>query len=410
MRYPKPLPKYIRLSYLGIIIIGILIVLASFNTSTNQSLKQFGLLSLTLLLVFSLYVLIYYLLKTYKIPRSMGNLIIIAFLLLLTYSIALIIDGFSARGLTVFIQLILILAFFICMCFIKWNDIKISVLANIIALFIMLNFLIFVTSGFPFPFKSFTGNVNVFAALMFFTAFFPLLNFLLTKRKLKRFFWFFIILINLILIIVGQARAIWLALLIGFLVFVLWERILTKNKLIFYSLFWVVIFVIITVTILYPLASTHPDAAIWNQFIKEYTGANLFSGRDRFWLLLIEVILQKPIIGYGASAVPSHFIPIGLSSHNLYIQIALQVGLLGLGLVWLLLLNIWKIFYFGKKSIYVRLAGSFFIAMLIYQIFEVSLTQNNLAVGLVIWLVMAIGVNKSLEERRRDLLKLGEKA
>lgn len=398
MRYSKASPKYIKTSILSIIVISLLIVMASFNTSSSESLKSFGFLSLVLLLTLSCFVLFYFLAKTYKIPKDIIKILVLAIILLSIYLIALLIDAFSTRGIIVFIQLILVLGFFTCMCLVKWNERKIGIIAGIAALFIIFNFMIFVAAGFPFPFKSFTGNNNVFSALMFFFAFFPLLYLLLIKNKASKLFLFVIICINLILMIIGQARSIWLALFISIFIFLFWNRI-SQTKVKFYSLFWVVIIIIITSTFLYPLAANHPDALLWNQYVRQYTGANLFSGREDFWLLLIEAIMQKPLLGHGAGANPGNFLPIRLSSHNLYIQIALQAGLIGLGLIWLLLFNIWKLFYYGKNNLYVRLAGSFFISMLIYQVFEVSLTQNNLGVGLIIWFIMGIGVSKSLEEK-----------
>jgi len=404
MRYSKS-PKYIKTSILSMIAISFLIVMASFNTSSSESLKSFGFLSLVLLLTLSCFVLFYFLVKTYKIPRDMINILALAIILLSIYLIAVFIDSFSTRGVIVYIQLILVMVFFACISFVKWNERKIGVISSIVALFILFNFIVYAASGFPFPFKSFAGNVNVFSALMFFLAFFPLLYFLLIKNKASKLVWFIIICINLILMIVGQARSIWLALLISIFIFLFWNRI-SQTKFIFYSLFWITIITLIAVTFLYPLAANHPDALLWNQYVRQYTGANLFSGREDFWLLLIEAIMQKPLLGYGASATPGHFLPIGLSSHNLYIQIALQAGLTGLGLIWLLLFNIWKLFYYGKNNLYVRLAGSFFIAMMIYQVFEVSLTQNNLAVGLILWFIMGIGVSKSLEEKWGMVLTL----
>ena len=89
------------------------------------------------------------------------------------------------------------------------------------------------------------------------------------------------------------------------------------------------------------MIGNHSDAVIWNEsyaIIREKS----FSGREDIWLALIELIKQRLLFGYGASASPQQFLPIGLSSHNLYLQIALQSGLTGLALLILLFWNIWK--------------------------------------------------------------------
>jgi len=404
MQKANSLSKTIKLSTLSVIILSILVLISSLNTSPITEIKTLGFLALALLLTISWFVWIFFMIKTHTIPKIIANFLVLFIMLLLVYSLALIIDDFSLRGIIVFIELLLVLSFFIFMSFVMWNKRKIGIIANIIAVFLLLNFIFFAVKGFSLPFKSFAGNINVFSALMFFLAFFPLLYYRLINSKLNKMFWSMIIGINLILIIVGQARSIWLALLVCSFVFLFWNRI-SSHKFVFYSFFWLVTIILITIPIIYPLLSTHPDAWLWNQYVRQYTGANFFSGRERFWLLLIELIKQKPFLGYGASAVPGNFMPITLSSHNYYLQIALQTGLTGLCLILMLFFNIWKVFYYGKNNIYVRLTGSFFIASLIYQSFEVSLTQNNVAVGMLMWLIMAIGVSKSKEEKNKTFFE-----
>lgn len=382
------------------IVLGLLLVLSAFNTSSIANLKSFGFLTLASLLTLSFLLLMFILVKKLTIPKITINILNLSIVMLFLYSLAIIIDGFSLRGVTNFVQLFSVFGFFVCMSFVNWDNVKIYVIGNIVALFIALNYIVFTANKFSFPFKSFAGNENVFSALMFYLAFFPILNLMLVKRRFNKMIWFMILAINIVLVIAGHARSIWLALLICAFVFMLWNRI-TSCKVTFYSFFLLVILALFVVTILYPSLSTHPNASLWNQYVRQYTGANLFSGRERLWQPLIELIKQKPLLGYGASAVPGQFLQTGLSSHNYYIQMALQTGLIGLGVIWLLLFNVWKIFYYGKNSVYVRLAGSYFISALVYQLFEVSLTQNNLSIGILIWLIISIGVNKSIEEKSK---------
>ena len=165
---------------------------------------------------------------------------------------------------------------------------------------------------------------------------------------------------NLLLIIMGQSRAIWGAALLSFIVFWSW-RYITKSKIRHYLFFVCVIVVNVGIVILLPLLRQNPNALAWNRFVFEKTGGNLFSGREIIWKYLLSAIKEKPIIGYGASVTPSDLFSISLSSHNLYIQTAIQVGLVGTFILFLLLLSIWALMYKGKNNIYTRLSEAYFI-------------------------------------------------
>jgi len=122
-----------------------------------------------------------------------------------------------------------------------------------------------------------------------------------------------------------------------------------------------------------------------------FTDKRLLSGRQYIWEILMSYIYIHPIIGYGSGTLPREFINMNLSAHNLYIQIALQVGLSGLFIFIMLLRSIWLTFYIAANNPKVRLAGAFFIGILANQSFEVGLIQNNLSDGLISWLILGIG-------------------
>ncbi len=391
----------VKLPGIAVIALGFLLVASSFNTSLLSSIKLVGLSSIVILLSVSSLILLVNLARNHRLPRKLLGILICSAILITVYLIALLIEGITTRGVIVFGQLVLVIIFFICMSFIKWDKRKIRIIANIIAIFALINLSLFAISGFITPFKSFTGNSNAFSALFLFLGFFPLLYALLIKQPINKIIWLVIFSINILLAFSGQARSIWIAFFIFVMVFICW-RFITVNRIMFYGTFAVIIVFLISVTVFYPMIGNHSDAVIWNEIIRNYTGKNLFSGREDIWLALIELIKQRLLIGYGASASPQQFLPIGLSSHNLYLQIALQSGLTGLALLILLFWNIWKLFYRKVDSIYVKLAASFFVAAMVYQLFEVSLTQNNLAIGILIWLITSIGVSKSIERNYAD--------
>ena len=124
------------------------------------------------------------------------------------------------------------------------------------------------------------------------------------------------------------------------------------------------------------------------------------SGRDRIWDNLIDVINTKPLLGHGTGVLPLDVAGISLSSHNLYIQTALQNGWIGLALLLLLFYMIWLSYFRSKDLYYTRLSASFFIGIMVYQSFEVVLTQNKMDTALVFWLIISVGISNSIYKKQ----------
>ncbi|MCJ1655447.1 hypothetical protein MT342_01555 [Staphylococcus sp. NRL 21/187] len=76
---------------------------------------------------------------------------------------------------------------------------------------------------------------------------------------------------------------------------------------------------------------------------------------------------------------------------------ALQIGYLGL-LIFILILFVIFMRYVSKgHNQLVRLAVAAFIAILAHQLFEITLVQNQLSIGLIQWLVIATGAAMTLK-------------
>lgn len=390
----------LKLKKSQIFLIGMLIVLSTLNVSANE-INIIGWLAILIILLIAICFTILHISKKKSYPTLTSKILITLTLFNITYLIGIVNEGFIFRGIIVYLQLTLLMIFFILIVLIKWDYREIKVVSKFIELFLIINFVVLIIMRFPFPFKSFAKNSNAFSALMFFLSFFPVLNYLLTDNFLKRKYLLFIAGIGILLVVFGQSRSIWVTAIICLGVFWKWKFI-CKNRIRYYLFFGIIIIGSIGVVILLPLLRQHPNALIWNQFVREYTGGNLFSGRERIWEQLLVAIMERPIIGYGASITPNALITIDLSSHNLYLQTAIQVGLIGVCILFVLFLNIWTLMYRGRNNIYTRLSGSYFIGIIIYQSAEVSLTQNNLAIGIIMWLIIGIGISKSIESGRAN--------
>ena len=128
-------------------------------------------------------------------------------------------------------------------------------------------------------------------------------------------------------------------------------------------------------------------------------GKSLFTGRERLWPFLATLISRHPLLGYGPGALPAAFLDTDRSSHSLYLQISLQSGVFGLVLFLLLMGRIWSFYWVGRDDPIVRLSGAFLTGILVHQTFEVSLTQNELPIGLVQWLILGMGVSQILKRQ-----------
>lgn len=105
----------------------------------------------------------------------------------------------------------------------------------------------------------------------------------------------------------------------------------------------------------------------------------------------------RPIFGFGPNTVATDVIGRNASSHNLYVNMALQIGYLGL-LIFILILFVIFMRYVSKgHNQLVRLAVAAFIAILAHQLFEITLVQNQLSIGLIQWLVIATGAAMTLK-------------
>src|SRR5699024_4875728 len=109
--------------------------------------------------------------------------------------------------------------------------------------------------------------------------------------------------------------------------------------------------------------------------------------------IIIDAISKKPYLGHGTGALASDFIGTDQSAHNLYLEITLQIGVIGVLLFALFLYNIWKLFWLNKSDKVVALSASFFIGIIMHQVNEVLLIKNAVPINLLLWLAIGIGLS-----------------
>ncbi len=121
-----------------------------------------------------------------------------------------------------------------------------------------------------------------------------------------------------------------------------------------------------------------------NDSLVRFTGRSALSGREILWPILAEKIMETPILGHGPGVLPRDVFNTNLSAHNLFLQIALQSGFVGLTLLSLILWTLWSGLTHSKFAIVV------FVIAVLDSSLEVFLLQNLLSAGLPVWMIFGL--------------------
>lgn len=349
---------------------------------------------------FVTYILIlYYLSKKKHISTFFMPSIICSILFLIINGYGIFLRHDERYFITVF-QFVMVIFFFYIFALMDWNKFRLKLLYWLSIFVIGINAIFFIMGGMPKQFSGIFNNPNSLGTLMFLLSFFIMIQ-MIEKRRI---FVFSMLFLTMWLLYYSGTRSAMLGILSAIFIYATWG-IISKSKRIFYSFFIVLMMILLLFTYVYPLLINWAEFPYYNYLVYEYTGKSLMTGREMIWLESFSLIKEKIWLGHGAGSTPSDFMDVELSSHNLYIQIALQTGVLGLFAFLLFLLSIWRMLWHGRKNNYCRLSASFFIGILIHQSFEVTLTQNNVSFGLFQWLIISIGASVAYQTYKQKRLE-----
>lgn len=299
----------------------------------------------------------------------------------------LILFSIESTSIIRIIQFIGCVSAFIVAATIKWNPKKINLVVKVVSALVLLMFFYWIASGLNMSnFSFYYGNPDTYASLMF-----VFISFLFFSTQKKNFL---SIAICFLLILFTGARASLLAAILFIISsFLFKNRVISKKANLILIIEAVALFAFV---IVYPMMMTMDIGSTLDEYSHQYFGKNFFSGRQVLWVDLIEKIVQSPILGYGLSADPE-IAGFTKSSHNLYIQTALQSGLIGLGLLMVVIVTIYRRLSKIEVKPYSRLSACFIIAVLVHESFEICLTQNAIAFGFMMWFMMGLGCNLNLQ-------------
>lgn len=281
---------------------------------------------------------------------------------------------------------------------------KLKVLLKSCAICYLVSWIIYIPlSNKILNYQAYFGNSNTFGMMAFSVMFIILISRFSSKRE--KFFW---VMLSVLFIIFSGSRASIIAMIEFYFVYCMLNKSsnLEQRKFRKTALFVLNLVMIMLISLVYPLMYGTELGFKLNILSRKIFNKNLFSGRQQLWTILFNYIKKAPFCGYGLGTTPSRFMNTTRSSHNLYLQTAIQIGLVGLVILLFLLYKLCCSLNVDYQiNIYIC---SFLMASMIHDTFEVSLTQNNWPQGFFLWLVLGMAFKSKTITRynRTDRLRI----
>lgn len=142
-----------------------------------------------------------------------------------------------------------------------------------------------------------------------------------------------------------------------------------------------------------------------NFYSQLYFEKNINSGRDYIWSYTFSNMeWWQFIIGSGTGRLPSISRYAESSFHNTFIQLFVQNGIIGLGILIAILRYTWNLIIKNNSIKFARLSISLFIGIIVYNCFECTLIANKAFLGSIQWMALAIAANKNIHDLRKERL------
>lgn len=185
---------------------------------------------------------------------------------------------------------------------------------------------------------------------------------------------------------------------IAILILIFWNRFLSKG--LFYFIYYVLnIFLSIFVILFMTSRLSFFDIDALNLAMRDFSGKNLLSGRQDVWEEIIKMLPNHLIFGHGLGAKVQDYTNLPLSAHNLYLQVLFQTGILGLLIIFLVMTFIFIFIFKNKKHFLAKYLSSVFFIVLFTQNFEVTFSQNNIALSLLFWILLGLGLGYFIRDK-----------
>jgi O-antigen ligase len=384
-------------------ILAILVLLGSLNNNGSPLIFQTAKLPIVLVILLSNGALLLYFLLARQLHPYLRFPLIMSGISCGVYVVAQVLQG-SIGGIVISVgQLVVLLGFYLHCSSMRWTNTMLVVLSWVFGIYCTIMLASWVAVGMPYRYAGTMTNANIFGSYAGFCLFFLCLGLLSEQLFINKLLMSAAGLICLVMIYNSGSRAILLGLLGAIITYMIWNSI-TKTKKRFQIFYLLLITLIAGFVGLYLYIQILPFGAVLDKISQELVGKTVYSPRLMIWLAILQKLSLKPMFGYGPYYIPKNLIDTGYSAHNVYLQVALQSGFMGLAALLTLLGSIWSSLWPGRQDNRVRLAGAFLVAIIIHQTFDVSLTQHNPAQALVMWLILGVGTGISLNSLGRTSL------
>lgn len=278
-------------------------------------------------------------------------------------------------------------------CTINWNRSSLAFLRKSVVAMMLLYLLWWPISGFSTSYYAafylhgnFLGGVIMcFIAVLLFTK----------ELSKSSFFHNTSLVLALFILLLTNSRSALISVIVLILAYFILKRSKMQGKRLAILFLIAIVGCSLIFIVVYPQLATTELGIQLNLLSRYVFRKNLFSGREIIWANIEKVIMRAPILGYGLDKVPSDFYKTAYSSHNLWLQMSLQSGIPSVVLLLLFLLAILRKLLKSDYPTW-HLTAAFVGAVIIHEVFEVSLLQNNLAIGLIVWLILGILSSKSM--------------
>lgn len=367
----------------------------------NPSLISIGRLSIDVLLIMSLIFVTFYLFNE-KLNFQYHFQIACLFILLsvfYTYGYYLFRTDTTIQPI---IELILFFIFIFSLILIKWNKRDLNIISSLVAFFVIMFFYQWVTLDYPlFKFESVFRNPNALGAVLLVFSYFIILRAIYGNHFTKGFN-IILMLIVLFLIYCTTSRTVWLSISAILIAWIIYYFFREKFKYLFplalgLNLLFSVFYVISFNTVLGDFLDN------WSRTL---FGKGLYSGRHTLWNELFNHALNSPFLGYGYGTNFTEMNSKGQSPHNMYLQIMLESGAIGLITFILVLYFIWKMLLNNIETIAAKLSAFYLIGLLVYLNFETTIFPSTIvAIGIFQWLIITFGISfkeQNLSNRYRS--------
>lgn len=192
----------------------------------------------------------------------------------------------------------------------------------------------------------------------------------------------FIFVVSIAASMITGARSVQVALIMGLIVY-LGANIILNNKFIFIvvSAAIFLIFPVLIFSIIYIDVYSIVPAEISDMYVQQ-VGKRIDSGRGDLWRSGIEVLRGSGILGVGLRH-HTEFFDTDLSLHNWYLTIVFQYGMIGVVIFWAIIgIPLTQIWSYNRRQPEGRLSFCMLVILMTVQSFEVTLSQNMIALSL----------------------------